>query len=62
VATPEQLVEWLTRMMISAVLFPATDPDDMARGLTAVYGLLSAAPPAARPRKTTARKPKGRTR
>jgi AcrR family transcriptional regulator len=62
VATPEQLVEWLTRMMISAVLFPATDPDDMARGLTAVYGLLSAAPPAARPRKTTARKAKGQTR
>jgi AcrR family transcriptional regulator len=43
VATSDQLIEWLTRMMISAVLFPATDPDGMARGLTAVYGLLSGA-------------------
>ena len=40
-ATREQMVEWLTRMMISAVLFPAADPDGMARSLTAVYGLLS---------------------
>ena len=30
VATPEQLVDWLTRMMISAVLFP--DPDPEAHG------------------------------
>jgi AcrR family transcriptional regulator len=52
VATTEQLVEWLTRMMISAVLFPAADPDGMARSLTAVYGLLSSSAPeprAARP-------------
>jgi AcrR family transcriptional regulator len=64
VATTEQLVEWLTRMMISAVLFPATDPDGMARGLTAVYGLLSTSPPEPRPRKATATatKPKGRRR
>ena len=26
-ATTEQLVDWLTRMMISAVLFPDPDPD-----------------------------------
>jgi AcrR family transcriptional regulator len=36
----EQLVDWLTRVMISAVLFPDPDPDEMARGLTAVYRLL----------------------
>jgi TetR/AcrR family transcriptional regulator, repressor for uid operon len=47
VATTAQLVDWLTRVMISAVLFPDPDPDGMARGLTAVYGLLVA--PSARP-------------
>jgi AcrR family transcriptional regulator len=41
VASAEQLVDWLTRMMISAVLFPDADPDGMARSLTAVYGLLN---------------------
>lgn len=49
VATTEQLVEWLTRMMISAVLFPAADPDGMARSLTAVYGLLSSLATESRP-------------
>jgi AcrR family transcriptional regulator len=46
VATPEQLVDWLTRLMISAVLFPDPNPDGMARSLTAVYRLLTAAAPA----------------
>jgi AcrR family transcriptional regulator len=41
VASARQLVDWLTRMMISAVLFPDPDPDGMARSLTAVYGLLT---------------------
>lgn len=41
VATTAQLVDWLTRVMISAVLFPDPDPDGMAHGLTAVYGLLA---------------------
>jgi AcrR family transcriptional regulator len=65
VATTDQLVEWLTRMMISAVLFPATDPDGMARSLNAVYGLLSAEPAGARGRdRRTARvrKERGRRR
>lgn len=66
VATTDQLVEWLTRMMISAVLFPAADPDAMARGLTAVYALLNTAEASAtRPRRTAARRPvtaKGRRR
>jgi AcrR family transcriptional regulator len=39
--TVEQLCDWLTRVMISAVLFPDPDPDEMARALTAVYRLLS---------------------
>jgi AcrR family transcriptional regulator len=57
VATSEQLVEWLTRMMISAVLFPAADPDGMARSLTAVYGLLS---PPARARRAATRPSNGK--
>lgn len=48
VATAEQLVDWLTRMMISAVLFPDPDPENMARSLTAVYRLLTAPPQHAR--------------
>lgn len=40
VATTEQLVDWLTRVMISAVLIPDPDPDGMARALTAVYRVL----------------------
>lgn len=44
VATSEQLIDWLTRMMISAVLFPDPDPEGMARSLTSVYRLLTAAP------------------
>lgn len=49
VATSEQLIEWLTRMMISAVLFPPPDPGAMARSLTAVYELLNDPEPAVRP-------------
>lgn len=65
VATSEQLVEWLTRMMISAVLFPAADPDGMAHSLTAVYGLLSGAaaePGAAPPRRPAAPPGNGKER
>jgi len=47
-ATTDQMVDWLTRVMISAVLFPDPDPERMARSLTAVYGLLSAPPRGAR--------------
>lgn len=57
VATTGQLIDWLTRVMISAVLFPDPDPDGMARGLTAVYGLL--ADPAPRvPRRSPHRRTK----
>lgn len=63
VATPEQLVDWLTRVMISAVLFPDQDPDRMARSLTAVFGLLAGPATARRAarRRPTARVP-GTTR
>ncbi|MGH7785506.1 MAG: TetR/AcrR family transcriptional regulator [Candidatus Binatia bacterium] len=59
VATAEQLADWLTRMMIAAVLLIDADPDGTARSLTAVYGLLThpAAPTrAARPRRPAARR------
>ena len=53
IATTEQLIDWMTRVMISAVLFPDPDPDRMARGLTAVYRLLTVVPdrPARAPRR-----------
>jgi AcrR family transcriptional regulator len=47
--TAEQLVDWMTRVMISAVLFPDPDPDRMAHGLTAVYRLLAGTPGPAPP-------------
>ena len=50
-ATTEQMVDWMTRVMISAVLFPDPDPDRMAHGLTAVYRLMAGVPaPSRRPR------------
>lgn len=55
-ATTEQLVDWMTRVMISAVLFPDPNPDRMARGLTAVYRLLAGAP--ARPAPVRRRRPR----
>ena len=54
-ATTEQLVDWMTRVMISAVLFPDPDPDGMARSLTAVYRLLTGPPPRRQPRQTAKR-------
>ena len=63
VATPDQLVDWLTRMMISAVLFPDPDPERMARSLTAVYRLVTAAPaPPSPPRQRRGRHPTPTTR
>jgi hypothetical protein len=62
VATAEQLIEWLTRMMISAVLFPAADPDDMARGLAAVYRLLSRPAEPARAARRRPSRPRAATR
>jgi len=47
-ATAEQLVDWLTRVMISAVLLPDPDPERMARSLTAVFALLAGPAPSSR--------------
>ena len=40
-ATAEQLVDWLTRLLISVFLFPDPNPNEMSRGLMAVYRLLA---------------------
>jgi AcrR family transcriptional regulator len=41
VATVDQLVDWLTRLMISAYLFPDPEPERMGHDLTAVYRVLT---------------------
>lgn len=51
IASAEQLLDWMVRLMISAFLLPGRDPDAMTEGLTAVYRILTArigAPPATR--------------
>ncbi len=52
----DQLIDWTTRMLISVLLFQDPDPDEMVRGLTAMYRVLT--DQAARP--ATARKPRSR--
>ncbi len=37
----DQLVDWLTRLMVSTFLFPDERPEDTAAGLRAVYRLLA---------------------
>jgi AcrR family transcriptional regulator len=37
----DDVVDWLTRLLISAFLIPDPDPDAMPRGLTAVYRLMA---------------------
>lgn len=57
-ADTDQLVDWMTRIMISFFLFPDPDPERMAHDLTAVFSALAgeAAPtPAARARRRTRR-------
>ncbi len=44
VVTAEQLVGWITRMMISIFLFPDPHPDEMAASLKAIYPILTAEP------------------
>jgi AcrR family transcriptional regulator len=38
----DQLLDWLLRLMVSAFLLPEQRPDEMTRGLTAVYRILTA--------------------
>jgi len=60
-ATPAQLSDWLTRLMISAFLFPDPEPAAFTEGLTAVYRVL-AGPVAAPPPKRRAPRRKRSTR
>jgi AcrR family transcriptional regulator len=62
IATVEQLVDWLTRVMISAYLFPDPAPAEMARGLTAVYRMLTAPTAARRATRARSRRASTRTR
>jgi len=41
--TADQLLDWMTRLMISAFLLPDPDPDRMARDLAAVFRTMTAA-------------------
>jgi AcrR family transcriptional regulator len=43
-AEVDDLVDWMTRLMLSAYLFPSANPEDMARKVTAVFRALSPAP------------------
>jgi AcrR family transcriptional regulator len=59
-AKTEQLVDWMTRMMISFFLLPDPDPDRMARDMTAVFSALVGATEPNRPaprRRARARTP-----
>lgn len=42
IVSADQLLDWMMRLMVSAFLLPERDPDDMTKGLTAVYRILSA--------------------
>jgi AcrR family transcriptional regulator len=42
IASPEQLLDWMLRLMISAFLLPGRDPEAMTQGLTAVYRIMTA--------------------
>ena len=50
-ASAAQLVDWTLRLMISAYLFPDPHPDEMTRGITAVYRALLTEPSPAPARK-----------
>lgn len=59
IASADQLLDWMIRLMVSAFLLPEQQPDEMTRGLTAVYRILTAqlgATPQAKP----ARRPHAR--
>ncbi len=55
VVTAEQLVGWITRMMVSIFLFPDPHPDEMAASIEAIYPIL-ATESAGRGRKAKGRK------
>ena len=54
VVTAEQLVGWITRVLVSIFLFPDPDPEVMAASMKAIYPIL-AVEPAGQGRKAKAR-------
>ena len=42
IASADQLLDWMVRLMISAFLLPGRDHEEMTEGLTAVYRILTA--------------------
>lgn len=60
IATADQLVDWMMRLMVSAFFLPGGDPEGMTEGLTAVYRILTApigAAPRARRQAQVPRRP-----
>lgn len=55
-AEVEDLLDWMTRLMLSAYLFPSANPDDMASKLTAVFRALTPAEPSRRTTSTPRRR------
>lgn len=47
----DDLIDWMTRLMLSAYLLPAAHPDEMAGKLTAVFRALTAVNPPGRSRR-----------
>ena len=41
ILSTEQLVDWITRLLISAFLIPSDDPEQMTEGLATAYRLLT---------------------
>jgi len=59
-ADVDDVVDWLTRLMLSAYLLPSASPDDMAGKLTAVFRTLTAVGPARRKGQAPRRRGAGR--
>ena len=55
IASADQLLDWMVRLMISAFLLPGRDHEAMTEGLTAVYRILTAQLGAAATTRTTRR-------
>src|SRR5690606_34209919 len=57
IATAEQLVDWMMRLMVSAFLLPGRDADAMTEGLTAAYRILTGPVAGAAPARVTRQPP-----
>lgn len=56
VASADDLLDWMLRLMVSAFLFPESDREHMAEGLTSVYRMLTAPVGRATAARATARR------